>query len=101
MPHSDVDIGIVFQRVPAPQSSGAVYQKLYELFTDLYPGKIIDIVFLQRAGLELRFDVISHGAVLFEDIPGRHTDFEENTSIMYADFKPILNEYNQVILNRI
>lgn len=101
MPHSDVDIGVVFQNLPKPQDSSAPYQKLYELFTDLYPGKLVDIVFLQRAGLELRFDVATHGTLLFEAVHGSHFDFEEQTMIMYADFQPILKQFDHAILNRI
>ena len=101
MPHSDVDVGVVFRRVPRQDRVGETYQALYDLFTDVFPGKKLDIVFLQNAGLELRFDVIGHGKLLFEATSGEHYDFEEHTTIMYADFKPILNEMNNAILQRI
>lgn len=101
MPHSDVDIGIVLQRMPREDTIGTTYQVLYDLFTDAVPGKKVDIVFLQKAGLELCFDVVNHGRLAFESRPGDHLDFEEHITIMYADFRPLLNEMNQGLLQRI
>ena len=101
MPHSDVDIGVVFERVPSPAKSGAMYQRFYELFTNIFSEKKVDVVFVQRAGLELCFDVISHGKLLFESTKGKHYDFEEQTTIMYTDFAPIRQEFDRAMLARI
>jgi hypothetical protein len=63
--------------------------------------KDIDIVFLDHASLELRFDAIMHGKVLFEaDAHIRH-DFEERTGALYRDFKPLRDASDRAVLQRV
>jgi predicted nucleotidyltransferase len=99
---SDVDIGVVFKKMPPEGAqTSRVYNRLYDVFTGLFPGKKVDIVFLERANLELRFDAISHGKIIFETSPEARFNFEEKNSILYADFRPYLNEFNRAILDRL
>lgn len=101
-PLSDVDIGVVFcEKKTALGDVSRLYNQLYDLFTNVFKGKIVDIVFLQRSALELRFDAITHGKVLYEVSKDERFKFEEKILLAYADFKPILKEFNQAILNRI
>lgn len=99
---SDVDIGIVF-----PENNGIkrtlseIYNELYFIFSDIFKGKSIDIVFLQNATLELRFDVVKHGENIYCESKNEKFEFEDNVTMLYMDFKPILNEFNQAILSRI
>lgn len=98
---SDIDIGIIFaDRSLSNKDFSQVYNQLYDIFTDVFPGREIDIVFLQKATLELRFDVIRHGKILYAASPTDRFNFEEKTMLFYADFKPLLTEFNQVVLNR-
>lgn len=98
-PLSDIDLGIVFQSPALVHSNtNELYTKLYSFFTDLFPSQRVDIVFLQRAGLELRFDAIAHGIVLFESSPDLRFEFEERTTNLYLDFKPLLREFNQALI---
>lgn len=99
---SDIDIGIVFaaDRTLSNKDFSQVYNQIYDIFTDVFPGREIDIVFLQKATLELRFDVTRHGKILYAASPTDRFNFEEKTMISYADFKPILTEFNQAVLNR-
>ena len=101
-PLSDVDVGVVFQDSATVYSNtNEIYTKLYSFFTDLFPGQKVDIVFLQRAGLELRFDAIAHGIVLFETSSDFRLDFEEHTTNSYLDFKPILREFNKALIENV
>ena len=101
-PLSDVDIGIVFYSdFLLPKDCRRIYNELYDVFTDVFPGKSVDIVFLQKAGLELCFDVITHGSILYEYSRDERFNFEEKITLLYADFKPILNEFNKAVLERI
>ena len=101
-PLSDVDIAVLFTDASLlkDETIGKIYNALYDLFTDLFPGKNIDIVFLQRANLELRFDVITHGKVLYESSREDRLSFEEKTMLLYADFRPLLKLFNQTLLHR-
>lgn len=101
LPLSDIDIGVVFSDESIlTKEPGMVYNKLYDIFTDVFAGKKVDIVFLQKATLELRFDVIRHGIILYIASAIDKLNFEEKTMLFYADFKPILDEFNQAVLNR-
>ena len=104
IPLSDIDIGIVLMQrtdAGAEENIGKIYNQAYDVFTDIFPSRSLDIVFLHRAPLELRLDVINHGKVLYESSHDDRLDFEERTAILYADFKPLLNEINETILNRV
>lgn len=99
-PLSDVDLGVV---MTSPRhlagSSNDLYLMLFEIFGEsVENSNKLDIVFLQQSPLELRFDVISHGHPLFEVSTAFRLDFEEKTMIDYCDFKPILQEFDQAIL---
>src|SRR3989344_3943286 len=69
-PSSDFDIGVVFLDPSARRGdTSKLYQSLYEIFSDAFDlssFRSMDIVFLERASLELRFDAISREIVLFE-----------------------------------
>ncbi|MBI3442247.1 MAG: nucleotidyltransferase domain-containing protein [Candidatus Sungbacteria bacterium] len=103
---SDIDVGVLFSRnaLPLPENKTELYNALYDVFTDVFDMsgfRDIDIVFLDRVPLELRFDVITHGQVLFETDPDIRLDFEERVAALYRDFMPLLNEFNRGVLQRI
>lgn len=101
LPFSDVDIAVLFKEASRLDDDiGGIYNELYDVFTGLFPSKNMDIVFLQKANLELCFDVVSHGKVIYEDSRDARLNFEERINYLYADFKPLLKEINQAILNR-
>lgn len=102
---SDIDVGVVMtDKVLVKGSITEIYNNLFDIFTDVFDMsnfKTIDIVFLDRAPLELCFDVISHGIVLHKISPEFRMDFEDHTEALYRDFYPILQEFNRAILARI
>lgn len=97
---SDVDVGIVVQH--AQQLAGdtmPLYLALFDIFSERVPdSNRLDIVFLQRAPLELRFDVVANGVPLFAASENARLDFEERTTLAYCDFQPILREFDRSIL---
>jgi predicted nucleotidyltransferase len=99
---SDLDFGIVFQN-PGKVSfdSFAVYNELYDILTDAFPDHAMDIVFLQMAGLEVCSDAIRHGRLLFGSSEDARYQFEERVMILYADFKPHLEYFDDAVLQRI
>lgn len=105
-PASDIDVGVLFSRnvLPLPKNKTELYNALYDVLTDVFDMsgfRDIDIVFLDRAPLELLFDVITHGRVLFETDSDIRLDFEERVAMLYRDFMPLLNEFNRGVLQRI
>lgn len=99
-PHSDVDIGVVFKQ-PLQADSLDLYNQLYDIFTAVFPGKEVDIVLADRATLELKADMIAQGILLFESSSEARMDFESKITLLYADFKPVLQFFNSSILSRI
>ena len=101
-PLSDIDLAVLFHQesVPGEENIGGAYNALYDILTDLFPRKNVDIIFLQKTNLELRFDVITHGKILYESSREDRRSFEEKTTLLYADFKPLLKLFNQTLLHR-
>lgn len=104
---SDVDFGILFKDKTAiayQSDSRALYQALYEILTDavrLFGDHRVDIVMLQRTNLETQFDVITHGQVLFLGDETARENFEHNTTMLYADYKPTLRRFDEAVLQHI
>lgn len=78
---------------------------MYDLLSKISPRKLqndqLDIVFLNQAGLELKFHVIRYGKVIYDADTKERLRFEERTQILYCDFRPILDEIDAAILDRI
>lgn len=101
-PLSDTDIGVVFADPTVSRGNTLdVYSKLYDMFTTMLHTENLDIVFLERASLELRFDVVQHGQAVFEISPDFRDEFEHRTVMLYADFKPTLQHFDHAVLARI
>src|SRR5947208_2075589 len=64
-PHSDVDIGVVFNQ-PLPDDTLKLYDELYGILGGIIPGRQTDIVLAERGNLELKKDMITHGKILFD-----------------------------------
>lgn len=99
---SDVDIGIVFIDPKIAKSNTlSIYNELYDIFSDIFKTGNLDLVLLERASLELNFDAVKYGKVIFEFTPEFRDDFEHRISMLYVDFKPILNNFDKAVLERI
>ncbi|MBN2105741.1 nucleotidyltransferase domain-containing protein [bacterium] len=99
---SDVDIGVVFRDIDQINNNiNSVYLELYDILTEQYKDRRVDIVFLQRAGIELCFDVIRHGRILYQNSAEDRLNYEESVFRRYIDFKPLLNQFDHAVLERI
>lgn len=79
-----------------------LYESLYDIFCEVSPrtlkNDVIDIVYLKQVGLELRYHVIRHGKVLYDKDPVARLDYEAQTMLFYCDYRPILDEFDEAIL---
>lgn len=100
-PLSDYDYAVLLKD-KGHSKGDDLYFKLYDLFSDISPrtlkNDVIDIVFLKDAGLELRFHIIRYGKVIVDADPKARLRFEEQTTLLYCDFKPLLKEQDETIL---
>ncbi len=100
-PRSDVDLGVVFTTTDFFRDSQKcleVYVFLYDLLSDFFPEREIDLVFLQRSPLSLQFEAVTRGKVLYEISPLFRADYTERVIKKYVDFKPLLEKFNQATL---
>ena len=103
---SDIDVAILFDN---PKGSGlydrsnTLYQKIYDILEPVLKkyASEFDIVFLQKASLELQANVVRFGKILFEKNPEKRQDYEERTILEFADFEVIREEFNNAVLARI
>lgn len=108
-PLSDYDFGVLLDDPRRVQhSSFALYNQLYDVLSELtHPETletdVIDIVFLDspRVPLELKFNIIRSGRILFASDERRRADAEEKIMEAYCDFRPLLNMFDQAVLARI
>ncbi len=98
---SDYDYAVLLKE-EGHKRGDALYDKLYDLLSPISPrtleNDVLDIVFLRDAGLELRFHVIRHGRVLFESDPSARMNFEARTTLLYCDYRPVLDEFDRNLL---
>ena len=101
---SDYDFAVLLKEV-GHKRGNALYDKLYDLLSPGCPrmldNDVIDIVFLRDVSLELQFHVIRYGQVLFDTDSRVRVKFEEQTTLKYCDFKPLLNMFDQAVLEAI
>lgn len=97
---SDIDIGVILKNPAFEKDTRAVYQVLYEIFTEIYPNSKLDIVFLQTAPLALQYSAIKDGKILFEEDPKFTADYVNLLINQYLDFKPVLDFFDQVSMER-
>ncbi len=99
-PLSDMDIGIVLKASPLNIDTRGLYNRLFELFSEIYPDSKVDIVFLQTAPLALQFFAMKDGRILFEENPGFTADYENLVIQQYLDFRPVLDFFDRVAEER-
>jgi predicted nucleotidyltransferase len=101
-PLADYDYAVL-TRGREHKRGGELYMQLYEILAEVSPRTleqdVIDIVFLANAPLELRFHVIRYGKVLYDADPRERLEFEALTGLLYADYRPILDQMDESVLD--
>ncbi len=98
---SDYDYAVLMAK-KGHSRLGPLYFKLYELLSEVSPrdlrNDVLDIVFLKDAGLELCFHVIRYGVVVCDGNAKARQKFEEQTTLLYCAYRPILDAFDRAIL---
>jgi len=98
---SDIDIGIVFKDNSYISKRLDIYSKLYKVFSDIFPKREVDIVFLNDANLSLKFEVVTTGKVIYAESINYVMDYKEKIIKEYIDFKPMLEVQNRILLEMV
>lgn len=100
-PLSDYDFAVLMAK-DGEKRGGKIYDAIYDVLSPLCPrtleNDIIDIVFLRDAPLELKMHVVRYGKLLLDENPRTRVKFEEETTLLYCDFRPILDMFDKAIL---
>lgn len=101
-PGSDFDIGIVFEDEELKREKPLeVYGDLYEIFSNAFKTKNLDIVYLQETPLSLQFKAINTGRVIYFSSLNFLADYKEKVMLQYFDFKPTEEYFQKVFLGKV
>lgn len=92
-PDSDIDLAVIFKNYSASRHDLALEIEIQDAFTEILVPLEVDLIFLQKAPVYLKFNVIKNGKVIFSSDEEFRTDFEDVTVRDYLDFKPVLELY--------
>ena len=101
-PGSDFDIGVVFEDENFKKEKPLeVYGDLYEIFSNAFKTKNLDIVYLQETPLSLQFKAIYTGKVVYYSSLIFLANYKEKVMLKYFDFKPTEEYFQKVFLGKI
>jgi len=100
-PLSDVDVAVLLaEKVPAGQYDALTIDYYGEVAHALGTGEV-SVVLLNRSSLPLRYEVVRGGRVLLDRLPAERLAFEVRTLDEYMDFKPLLDAYDDALLEQL
>jgi uncharacterized protein len=99
-PHSDVDIAIL---LALSDDQEQLAMRRLELIAGLspYANRQMDVVVLNQASLLLRHEVLLHGRRLYEGNRLKRVEFEVRTHKLFNDVRPMMDYFNQDLLQKI
>ncbi len=101
-PLSDYDYAVLLAE-KGHSRLGPLYLKLYEFLSEISPrslkNDVLDIVFPRDIGLELCFHVVRYGALIYDGDAKARQDFEERITLLYCDYRPVLDLFDRAILD--
>jgi hypothetical protein len=98
-PLSDIDIAVLLDKNVTRKECSNLKLKLIAEFTDIFKSDKIDLVILNDAPVQLTFEIISKGRIIF----GKHeeiAEFEAKASSYYHDMKFYIDRYTEEIIKR-
>jgi predicted nucleotidyltransferase len=93
-PMSDYDIAVLIAGEMDPPSRHRLAHEL----ACLLDVERVDLVILNRAPIELRYNVVAEGQLLYQRNLASRVEFEAETLSRYADFLPVLRQQRQEII---
>jgi len=93
-PTSDYDVAFL---VDGAVTHNERYRWAHEL-SQLLGGQPVDLVILNTAPVELRYNVIAEGRRVYEQDVAARVEFEANTLSLYGDMRPMLRQQREAIL---
>jgi predicted nucleotidyltransferase len=99
---SDIDIGIVFADPARYQDKTLdIYNKLDNIFREVFSRQEIDVVFLQFTPFDLQYSAIKDSQVLYKKSDEKNYNYREYVMKRVADLQYFYDMSYKAILNRI
>ncbi len=95
---SDYDIAVYLDDENYPTY---LWFQLREDIRPLFEPHELDVVLLDRAGIELRFEIISTGVVILGQNGEKTSDFEDRVIRDYLDFEPFLRKFREEVFEAV
>lgn len=103
-PLSDVDIGVVLfepEKIFAnPQKYQKIYDKVFRVLIEAINSQKLDLLFLQKTGLAVQKEAVLDGEIIYTKDLEKTYLYKENVLNSYLDFKPVINYFQQKIMER-
>lgn len=96
-PLSDIDIAVYIDTKKAPTDLFDLRLKELTALYQVFNTEKIDLVFLNEAPLELSYNVLKNGILLYENDEQLRIRFFENTVRDYLDRKYFIDQRNEII----
>ncbi len=96
---SDLDIAVLLPQ-REPEYFRRKENQLFLLLAEQGWGNV-DLVVLNAAGAELQHKVVTMGKLLFSRTEENRIRFEENALLQYFDNKPLFDQYDAMVQQRI
>ena len=93
-PMSDYDIAILITGEMDPRTRHELAHELARLLD----VERVDLLILNRAPIELRYNVVAEGRLLYQRDLVSRVEFEAETLSRYADFLPVLRQQRREII---
>lgn len=91
---SDLDIGVRFQKgLPEEEKRGKIYGDLFADLSPCFPGKKIDLVFIEEVPLHFQFKILTQGELIYSVNQVDTLNFQEKIFNYYRDYKFFIDEY--------
>lgn len=90
---SDLDLAVVFDSYSPEKHNLDLEIELQDTVSEILAPLEVDLLFLQKAPIYLKFTVIKNGKIIYCSNEEFRTDFEDMTVRDYLDFKPVLDMY--------
>ncbi|MCF8012174.1 MAG: nucleotidyltransferase domain-containing protein [Clostridiales bacterium] len=92
---SDYDFAFLFKNFNQKKHNHSLAVNIQMKIEEILAPVPVDVVFLQNTPVELRFQIIKYGKIMYCSDENFRTDFEDITIRDYLDFKPFIDEYRR------
>jgi len=95
-PMSDIDLGVLLTELDVNDPGNVALA--HQIRAGLGAGKVVEIVSLNTASIELAYAIIAQGVCVYEVDIATRVDYEARVLGMYGDYLPVLRAQRREIL---